>query len=84
MSSKGQVVIPFNIRKRMNLEEGEKFIVVDSPNTIILKKLEKPSKEEFLKEFNRIAKEGEKRANALGIKESDVPKIIHKFRGIKE
>ena len=38
LSSRGQVVIPQNIRKRLKLGTGEKFIVVEREDTIILKK----------------------------------------------
>lgn len=84
MSSRGQVVIPLNLRKRLNLLEGEKFIVMGDENTLVLKKVERPSKEELLKRLKKIAEEGRKNAESLGIKESDVPKIVHRFRGVKD
>ena len=43
MSSKGQIVIPQDIRNKMRLSEGSKFAVVSVKDTIILKKLEPPS-----------------------------------------
>ena len=42
MSSKGQVVIPKEIRK--NIQEGEKFIVYEVEGRIIMEKVEKLSK----------------------------------------
>jgi len=39
ITSKGQVVIPQDIRKRNEIEEGEKFIVYDTDDSIILKRV---------------------------------------------
>ena len=49
MSSRGQIVIPQDIREELNLEEGEKFIVVGRDNTIILKRIAQPSAKDFKK-----------------------------------
>ena len=38
------------------------------------------SKESLIKDLEKIAKEGAKRAKKLGIKEKDVPKLIEKSR----
>ncbi len=84
MSSKGQLVIPQDIRKEMGLTEGVTFAVIRSKDTILLKKIEKPSKEEILKKLERFVEEGQKTVKKLGIKQSDVQKLIHKGRGIKE
>ncbi|MFQ5642061.1 MAG: AbrB/MazE/SpoVT family DNA-binding domain-containing protein, partial [bacterium] len=37
MSSKGQVVIPENIRKRLQLKTGSQFVVVGDNDVVILK-----------------------------------------------
>jgi len=37
MSSKGQVVIPEEIRKRFGLKSGSQFVVVGEKDTVILK-----------------------------------------------
>ena len=84
MSSKGQIVIPQDIREEIDVEEGTIFSVVSNNGTIILKKIETPSKEDLIKEFEAIAKEGRKRAEKLGITESDIPDIIHKIRKVKK
>jgi len=84
MSSRGQIVIPQDIRKEMKLKEGEAFAVVASGDTLMLKRIITPSKEEILRKWERINKEGRKIVKKLGIKQSDVEKIIHKARGISE
>ncbi|HLD49471.1 MAG TPA: AbrB/MazE/SpoVT family DNA-binding domain-containing protein [archaeon] len=47
MSTKGQVVIPEDIRKSMHLKPGTKFIVMGSDNTVMLKKIGKFGFEKF-------------------------------------
>ena len=59
ISSKGQVVIPSEIREKMNLEEGNLLVVFDNDNSICLKKIEIPnikSWEEATKPFREAAK----------------------------
>lgn len=80
MSSKGQIVIPFDIREELGTGEGSVFAVIGSKDTIILKKMEMPSKGTLMKELEAVAKEGKKRLEAKGIKESDIVGIIHKRR----
>ena len=83
MSSKGQIVIPQHVREEIKAGEGTVFMVVTNNNTLILKKIEMPSKEELLKNLEAFAKEGQKHAEKLGIKESDVPDLVHKYRKSK-
>ena len=80
MSSKGQIVIPQGIRAEICASEGTMFAVVSGKDSIVLKKVAMPSKEELICELGEIAKEGAKRAEKLGIKESDVTNLIHKAR----
>ena len=72
MSSKGQIVIPFDIRKEIDAQEGTLFAVVSSEDTIVLKKLETPSKEEMIKELVAIAKEGKRRLQGKRFSEADL------------
>jgi AbrB family looped-hinge helix DNA binding protein len=84
MSSRGQIVIPQKLRERLGFTEGEKFIVLGENGTIILKKIEQPSKEELIKRLDALAEKTRKKVEGSGIKEGDVPKIVHKARGVKE
>lgn len=85
MSSRGQVVIPQDIRDNMNLKEGESFAVVASGDTLLLKRIATPSKEEILREWKRVAAKGRGEAKKLGIRQGDVGKAIHGGRqGYKE
>ena len=83
MSSRGQIVIPQDIREEIKASEGTVFSVVSAKDTIILKKVYTPSKEDLIRELEAIAAEGRKRAEKLGIRESDVPELVQKVRKSK-
>jgi len=72
MSSRGQIVIPQNIREQLHVSEGTVFTIISNNDTIILKKLPTPSKEELFKELTKMAKEGKKRLQAKGFTEADL------------
>lgn len=48
-SSKGQIVIPTNIRKKLKIKEGSVFAISAKKNILVLKKLETGMKPEDLK-----------------------------------
>lgn len=77
MSSKGQVVIPEEIRKRLGLKVGSQFVVVGDKDTVILKAISPPS----MKEFNELVKEARRQAKTVGLKRSDIAVAIAKSRG---
>jgi AbrB family looped-hinge helix DNA binding protein len=79
MSSKGQVVIPETIRKRLKLEEGAQFVVVGDADVIILKAIEPPD----LGEFDALIQQARGQAKAAGLKKKDVETAIAKARGRK-
>jgi len=80
MSSKGQIVIPQDIRINMHADEGSLFAVISNKDTVILKKIEKPSKDELIQELTAIAKEGKTRLQKKGLKEEDITQIVDKSR----
>jgi len=79
MSSKGQVVIPEEIRKRLGLKSGSQFVVVGDKDTVILKVISPPS----MKEFNDLVKEARRQARLAGMKRSDISSAVTKVRGRK-
>ena len=83
MSSRGQIVIPQNVREEIEANEGTIFIVMTSGDSLLLKKVETPSKQEVLENLEKMAKEGEKIAEKAGIKERDVANIVRRFRESK-
>ncbi len=76
LSSRGQVVIPQDIRNRLNLHEGEKFVVIGENDTIILKKLQVPS----FQGFDKLLKKTREFAKNKGLKQSDVGEAINRVR----
>ncbi|OGT34921.1 MAG: hypothetical protein A3F11_06085 [Gammaproteobacteria bacterium RIFCSPHIGHO2_12_FULL_37_14] len=76
MSSKGQVVIPEEIRKALKLTEGKQFVVLGEKDVIILKIITSPS----MRNFDHLIAQARKQAGRLEIKKSDIQKIIKKVR----
>ena len=76
MSSKGQVVIPEEIRKKLGLKAGSQFIVVGDKDTLILKTITPPS----LSEFDELIAEARKQARVAGMKRKDISAAINKVR----
>jgi AbrB family looped-hinge helix DNA binding protein len=76
MSSKGQVVIPEDIRSRLGLEPGEQFIVVGDKDVVILKKIAPPS----MRDFDSLVALARKQARVAGMKLSDVVFAVGKVR----
>lgn len=76
MSSRGQIVIPEEIREQLGLESGTKFIVIAEDDTVILKTITPPSK----KELTVLLAKVQKRVKKAGIKQGDVEKIIKSER----
>jgi AbrB family looped-hinge helix DNA binding protein len=79
LSSKGQVVIPETIRKRLNLKEGMQFVVLGEGDVVILKAITAPS----LEAFDALIQQARQRAFAAGLKRADIDKAIAKARGSK-
>lgn len=76
MTSKGQIVIPGETRKRLGLKAGDRFLVVGDRDIVILKTLTSPS----LSEFDDLIKIARKQAKAVGLKRSDITKATVKSR----
>jgi AbrB family looped-hinge helix DNA binding protein len=76
MSSKGQVVIPEGIRKRLGLKAGAQFVVVGDKDVVILKAISPPSMEDF----DTLISEANKQARKAGMKRSDIADAIAKVR----
>ena len=79
MSSKGQVVIPEDIRKKLGLKAGSQFVVVGEKDTVILKAILPPSMEDF----DHLITQARKQVAKAGLKRSDIAAAISKARGHK-
>ena len=79
MSSKGQVVIPEEIRDRLGLSAGTQFVVVGNRDVVILKAISPPSVEAF---DDLIAK-ARQQARRAGLKKSNVEAAVARVRSRK-
>lgn len=76
LSSKGQVVIPEEIRNNLGLSEGDQFVVIGEGDTVILKTINPPK----IEEFNRLLVQASSAAKRAGIRRVDVKAAIAKVR----
>ena len=79
MSSKGQVVIPEEIRDRLGLQSGTQFVVVGDRDVVILKAISAPS----MKEFDNLIAQARQQARRSGLRKSDIDAAVAKVRGRK-
>jgi AbrB family looped-hinge helix DNA binding protein len=79
MSSKGQIVIPEEIRNALHLKAGMKFVVVGEGDVVVLKTITPPSSVEF-KEMILKAREA---AYDVGMTPEDVDEAIIEVRSGK-
>lgn len=81
LSEKGQVVIPTEIRKRMGLKEGTRFLVVGLEDTIVLRKLRLSEEKLRLKQ---LLAEARRSAEKQGLSETEIERLVHEIRKISE
>lgn len=79
MSSKGQVVIPEDIRNGMKLKAGVQFVVIGRGDSVILKTISPPS----LDDLDDLLKEAQRQAKLAGMKPCDIKNSIKHVRGKK-
>ena len=76
MSSKGQVVIPEDIRRRLELDTGTQFVVLGEDDVVILKMVRPPS----MGDFDRLVKKAKAQARAAGLTRSGVSAVVSRVR----
>jgi AbrB family looped-hinge helix DNA binding protein len=79
LSSKGQVVIPEEIRSRLGLKTGAEFVVVGERDVVILKAIAPPAMEEF----DELVRRARQAARKAGMKPADVRKAVLRTRAAK-
>lgn len=77
MSSKGQVVIPEDIRNKLGLKTGSQFVVLGENDVVIMKAINQPS----IRDFDKLIEKARQQAKTAGMTKSDVSSIINKVRG---
>lgn len=76
LSSKGQVVIPEEIRIRLGLKPGAQFVVLGDRDVVIFKVLEPPARDEF----DALVSRARQVAKKTGLTRADVKKAVAKVR----
>ena len=76
MSSKGQVVIPENLRKALGLQVGAQFVVMGDGDTVVLKRIAIPARSELRTMISRVRSQ----ARRSRIRPSDVGDAIRRVR----
>jgi AbrB family looped-hinge helix DNA binding protein len=79
LSSRGQIVIPEEIRNRLGLEPGDQFVVVGEGNVVILKAVEPPNADELKALMDKV----QEAARAAGVTPEDVDRVIREVRASK-
>jgi len=76
LSSKGQVVIPENIRKKLHLKAGAQFVVIGDNDVVILKNISPPT----MNEFDDLIAKARKSAKQVELTKTDIKQAIAKVR----
>jgi AbrB family looped-hinge helix DNA binding protein len=76
LSSKGQVVIPELIRKKLGLEPGMEFVVLGDKDVVVLRTIKEPS----IEDFDQLLADARRHAREVGLKRSDIARVIREAR----
>jgi AbrB family looped-hinge helix DNA binding protein len=76
VSSKGQIVIPAEIRERMGFEEGNLLIISDNNDSICMKKIELPK----IKSWKKSTKPFREAAKKSNFSNDELKKLIEESR----
>ena len=76
LSSKGQVVIPEEIRIRLGLKAGAQFVVLGDRDVVILKVLEPPARDDF----DALVGRARQVAKKTGLTRADVKQAVARVR----
>ena len=79
LSERGQIVIPNEMRKRMGLKEGTRFLVMGLDDTIVLRKLELSQERIRLKQ---LLENSRKKAQRVGFTEKEIDRLIQSVRKV--
>ena len=79
LSSRGQVVIPEEIRNRLGLETGAQFVVVGEGDVVVLKALTAPE----MSDFEGLLDRAQASAKEVGLTPEEVAEAIREVRSQK-
>jgi len=76
LSSKGQIVIPEEIRQRLGLQTGTQFVVVGEGDVVVLKAVQPPS----MRQFDDLVGAARKAARRAGMKRRAIGGAVRRAR----
>lgn len=76
LSSKGQVVIPEEVRRRLGLSEGDQFLVIGQGDAVILKAITPPK----IEDFQELLSQARAEARKAKIRKADLKPAIARVR----
>ena len=79
MSSKGQVVIPEDIRIKLGLTTGSQFIVLGEDDVVIMKTINSPS----MRDFDSLIRKARENAKTAGLTQADITRAVDEVRSEK-
>ena len=79
MSSRGQVVIPEAIRRKLGLREGMEFVVVGEGDVVVMRTVRPPS----LDEFEELITAARSEARKAGLRRKDLDDAVKRVRGLR-
>lgn len=77
ISARGQIAIPAEIRREMDLQEGQRVLFVLENDTLMIKKVTTQT-------FSRITKPLKEAMKKTSLQEKDVPELLQQFRKSKK
>jgi len=76
LSSRGQVVIPLQVRQMLHLEPGTEFLVVAKGDTVVLQRFAEPP----WREFDKITSEAQRQRDNVDLAMLALKKVMDKLR----
>lgn len=76
LSSRGQVVIPEDVRRRLGLSEGDQFLVIGQGDAVILKAITPPK----IEDFQELLSQARSEARKTRIRKADLKPAIARVR----
>ena len=80
LGERGQIVIPQVFREHLKLVKGEKFIVVEQGDSIVLRRVKAPTKDEF----EDLLRETHEHTKKHGLTNKDLLEAISRVRSKKD
>lgn len=81
VSSRGQISIPADVRRQLEIDEGTKLLVVSEGDSILLRKIDESVVEESVEDILKPMWES---AGEQEMSEEAAERLVHESRGVEE